>query len=185
MKSCCKNVPVLVKPTLTLDQKLEMRRSAERLGRAGKHLEACEILLQLLEVSPRNPLIWNDLGVQYEAAGEIDNALEALRRGYICDSTYPPILYNLGKFTIDRLILQLHEDLSSPETLQMWRKAVTFLNANLDRDPANADAHYYLALAFALAKDMRKAQVHMDVALRMKAELAPPSGWLIGLGGTD
>ncbi len=181
MKLCCRGVAHGGKLSLTPTKKLEMRRKVEELDRAGQHLEACEILAQLLAVSPRNPLIWNDLGIQYEASGQPEKALDALRRGYLCDSTYPPILYNLGKFTFDRFIrLQAAGELTDAEGQKLLGKAVEFLNANLDRDPDNADAHYNLALIYALGQDERRAQAHMAAALRMKQDLEPPSEWLLG-----
>jgi tetratricopeptide (TPR) repeat protein len=169
MKLCCREVAHTTKLSLTPSKKLEMRRKVEELDRAGQHLGACEVLRQLLEVSPRNPLIWNDLGIQYEASGQHDKAVDALRRGYLCDSTYPPILYNLGKFMLDRFI-RLHnaEELIDGEGQTLLEKAAEFLNANLDRDPDNADAHYNLALVYALGQDERRAQVHMTVALHSK-----------------
>jgi tetratricopeptide (TPR) repeat protein len=180
MKLCC-GVSRTAKLSLTPSKKLEMRRRVEELDRAGQHLEACEILGQLLAVSPRNPLIWNDLGVQYEASGQTDKALDALRRAYLCDSTYPPISYNLGKFTLDRFI-RLHKagELTQAEGQKLLEKAAEFLNANLDRDPDNADAHYNLALVYALGQDECRAQLHMTVALRMNQDLEPPSEWLPG-----
>jgi tetratricopeptide (TPR) repeat protein len=181
MKLCCGGVARATKLSLTRSKKLEMRRKVEELDRAGQHLEACEILRQLLAVSPRNPLIFNDLGMQYEASGQIDQALDALRRGYLCDSTYPPILYNLGRFTLDRFIrLRKAGELTHAEGQKLLEKAAKFLNANLDRDPDNADAHYNLALVYALGQDEHRAQVHMTVALRMKQDLEPPSEWLLG-----
>jgi tetratricopeptide (TPR) repeat protein len=158
-----------------------MRREVERLDLSGRHQEACEILNQLLAVSPRNPLIWNDLGVQYEACGQTERALDALRRGHLCDSTYPPILYNLGKFTLDTFI-RLHNarELTDAEGSELLRKAAEFLNANLDRDPDNADAHYNLALMYAVSQDEQRAHAHMALALRMKQELRLPLEWLLG-----
>src|ERR1700733_263007 len=180
MKLCCREVAHTTKLSLTPSKKLEMRRKVEELDAAGQHLGACEVLRQLLEVSPRNPLIWNDLGIQYEASGQHDKAVDALRRGYLCDSTYPPILYNLGKFMLDRFI-RLHnaEELIDGEGQTLLEKAAEFLNANLDRDPDNADAHYNLALVYALGQDERRAQVHMTVALRMKEDLESASKWLL------
>jgi tetratricopeptide (TPR) repeat protein len=139
------------KLSLTPTEKLEMRRKVEELDRTGQHLEACEILGQLLALSPRNPLIWNDLGIQYEASGQYDKAVDALRHGHLCDSTYPPVLYNLGKFTLDRFMrLQNAGELTHAEGQKLLEKAAKFLNANLDRDPENANAHYSLALIYAL-----------------------------------
>lgn len=181
MKLCCRQAPLTTTRSLTSSTKLEMRIQVEALAEAGKHLEACEILEQLVKVSPRNPLIWNDLGIQYEASGQTEKAFNALRRGYQCDSSYPPILYNLGKFTLDRFLkLRKTGELAAAEARSLLDKAITFLNANLDRDPDNADAHYNLALAYALAQNEQRAHVHMTVALRIKHDLEPPSGWLLG-----
>ena len=180
MKLCCGRVAGSATLSLTPARKLEMRRQVEELDRAGRHAEACEILSQLLAASPRNPLIWNDLAIQYQASGQQEKALEALHRGYLCDSTYPPILYNLGKFTLDRFLrLRNAGELTGPEGQRLLEKAAGFLNANLDRDPDNADAHYNLALVYALAQDEPRAHAHMTLALRMKQDLQPPTEWLI------
>jgi len=179
-KLCCGKIGRTNQLSLTPSRKLEMRREVERLDRAGRHLEACEILVQLLAVSPRNPLIWNDLGIQYEACGQTEKALDALRRGHLCDSTYPPILYNLGKFTFDKFI-RLHNArrLCDAEGQELLKKAAEFLKVNLDRDPDNADAHYNLALIYALSHNERHAQAHMRLALRMRQDLQLPLGWII------
>jgi tetratricopeptide (TPR) repeat protein len=183
-KLCCGKLARNIKTTLTPRLKLEMRREVEKLDLAGRHPEACEILNQLLAASPQNPVIWNDLGVQYEACGQIDRALEALRRGHLCDSTYPPILYNLGTFTLNKFVsLQNSARLTDSEGSELLRKAAEFLNANLDRDPNNADAHYNLALVHAFSGDTSRAQIEMTVALRMKGGLQLPSDWLTGREG--
>ena len=178
MKLCCRDALRTTKTSLSSSTKLQMRLKVEALAEAGKHLEACEILRQLLVVSPHNPLIWNDLGIQYEASGQTEKAFDALRRGHQCDSTYPPILYNLGKFTLDRFInLGEAGELTPADAQELLDKAIRFLNANLDRDPENADAHYNLALAYSLDQDEQRATAHMTVALRIKRELEIPPGW--------
>jgi tetratricopeptide (TPR) repeat protein len=154
-----------------------MRRTVEKLAKEGKHLEACGILEKLVALSPRNPLIWNDLGVQYEAAGQIDKAFDALRRGHQVDSTYPPTLYNLGKFTLDRFMrLQENGLLTKVESRKMLERAIRFLNANLDRDPDNIDGHCCIALAYCLNQDEHMARGHMAVAARLRETLQTPSG---------
>jgi tetratricopeptide (TPR) repeat protein len=183
-KLCCRDNALVKKPSLTPDEKLEMRKRVERLDRAGQHLEACEVLEQLLVISPRNPLIWNDLGIQYEASGQHDKALEALRRGHLCEATYPPIWYNLGLFTLARFIrFQKAGELTPKEGKKLLDTAAKFLNGNLDRDPDNADAHYNLALVYFLSSDESRAEAHATIALRMNQELELPSRWLLGQAG--
>ena len=173
-KLCCGEVS----RGLSVAVKLEMRAAAEALSAEGKHLEACGILEKLTVVSPRNPLIWNDLGVQYEAAGEIEQAFAALRRGHRVDATFPPTLYNLGKFTLDRFMsLQEAGELSEADGRAMLAEAIGFLNANLDRDPENVDGHHFIALAYGLLQNETLARGHMTVAARLRNELAAPTGW--------
>ncbi len=172
-KECCRNDRSARQ--LTPDEKLAMRKAAEALAIAGKHMEACEILENLAAISPRNPLIWNDLGVQYEAAGQLEKAFVALKHGYAVDRTYPPTLYNLGKLTLDHLINLHKAGAVTPHNAQeMLAAAIQFLNANLDRDPQNVDGHYYLSIAHALNEDERQAQAHMGVVRRLRDELATP-----------
>ncbi len=178
MKLCCREVPGSTKLSLTGSAKLEMRRTVELLAASGKHLEACEILEKLVAASPHNPLIWNDLGIEYEASGQTDKAFTALRRGYQADSTYPPILYNLGKFTLDRFMrLDKAGELSEIEAPELLEKAIRFLNANLDRDPDNADGHHCIALAYSLNHNEPMAQAHMTVSLRLRETLEAPPSW--------
>jgi Flp pilus assembly protein TadD len=179
-KACCREIPRNKTPSVTPNAKLEMRRTVESLIQNGKHLEACAILEKLSTLSPNNPLIWNDLGVQYEAAGHLDKALIALKRGHKVDSTYPPTLYNLGKFTLDLCTTLNNSGVRSNAELQvMLGEAIHFLNANLDRDPDNADGHFQLALAYALNQDEPMAQAHMTVALKLKQAKDTPPGWRI------
>jgi predicted Zn-dependent protease len=168
MKVCCREVSRSTKP-MTSSVKLAMRINAENSAKAGKHSEAIEILEKLLARSPRNPLIWNDLGVQYEAAGQIDKALIALRRGHAIESTYPPTLYNLGKFTLDRYMSLNEAGLATEaEKQDMLAEAISFLNAYLDRDPDSADGHYWIALAYGLNQDERMSLAHTTTAIRLK-----------------
>ena|SRR5665213_3485081 len=130
-KACCREATRNVESAMTPSIKLEMRKTAESLAREERHSEACEILERLAALSPRNPLIWNDLGVQYEAAGQIDKAFAALKRGHAIDSTYPPTLYNLGKLTLDQFA-SLHEaGHAMKDSQNMLVEAIRFLNANL------------------------------------------------------
>ncbi|WP_213807686.1 hypothetical protein [Granulicella sp. dw_53] len=152
----------------TTSVKLAMRRDAERLAAAGRHLEASEVLEKLAARSPRNPLIWNDLGVQYRAAGRMDEAFVALRRAHAVDSSYPPTLYNLGRFTLDRAVSLREGGVSAEVEVQgMLMEAIGYLNANLDRDPENVDGHRCIAFAYRMRRDERMAEAHMVVAVRL------------------
>jgi tetratricopeptide (TPR) repeat protein len=176
LRACCDEVKRRTEPQGPGRNKLAMRKAAEELAQQGKHLEACEILERLAALSPHNPLIWNDLGVQYEAAGEIDKALTALRRGRAADPSYPPTLYNLGKFMLDRC---MHLQRAGSPAPAMLAEAVDLLNANLDRDPDNADAHHCLALAHGLNQNEPMARAHMTAATRLRAASTVPPGWQI------
>jgi predicted Zn-dependent protease len=168
----------MAKNKLSRIDKLEMRTAADALAGVGKHAEACAVLERLAMDSPRNPLIWNDLGVQYEAAGEIDRAFAALRRGHQMDATFPPTLYNLGKFTLDRyMTLQEAGALDDAEGHALLREAIGFLNANLDRDPENVDGHHCIALAYGLLGNETMARGHISVAARLRKQLASASNW--------
>jgi predicted Zn-dependent protease len=177
-KVCCREVSRNAKLAMTPSIKLEMRRTVESLAKEGRHSEASEILEKLVALSPRNPLIWNDLGVQYEAAGQIDKAFTALKRGHAIDSTYPPTLYNLGKFTLDYFV-RLHETgYATKDSHKMLVEAIRFLNAYLDRDPENADGHYNLALAYGLNQNEDRALVHAEIALKLKGPSKAPLLWM-------
>lgn len=182
-KLCCRPNIKPIKFGFTSSEKLELRLTAEALAAKGQHREACEILERLVKISPHNPLIWNDLGIQYEAAGRTEEAFTALRRGHQADSTYSPIWYNLGKFTLDRFIrLYQSGELTEDDAEELLTRAIQFLNGNLDRDPENADAHYNLAIAYAFCKDEHRAKAHMEVAVRLGSEYEAPRGWLTSPG---
>jgi Flp pilus assembly protein TadD len=148
-------------------EKAEMRRMVEELALAGRHVEACEILEKLAGLSPRNPLIWNDLGAMYEAAGEIAKAMAALRRSCEVDPGFAPALYNLGKIGVDRCRRQA--DAAELE------EAIRLLKASLDGDPENALGHDYLAVAYGLKGEERLAEAHRVVARRLREVV--PVGW--------
>ena len=155
-----------------------MRAAADALVREGKPLEACALLERLALDSPRNPMIWNDLGVQYEAAGEIERAFAALRRAHQEDATFPPTLYNLGKFTLERYMsLQEAGPVDEDHGRALLNEAIAFLNANLDQDRENVDAHHFIALAYGLLDNDTLATAHLAVAARLRGQLQAASNW--------
>src|ERR1700743_2533433 len=86
------------------EKKLELEKAARRFSAFGMHVEACEVLEQRASLSPENPLIWNDLGVQRAAAGQSSEAMIAFQRALEVFPEYPAALYNLGKLSFDRYL---------------------------------------------------------------------------------
>ena len=84
------------------EKKLELERAAKRFSDFGMHAEAAEALEKRARLSPENPMIWNDLGVQRVAAGQVSDALIAFQRALEAFPEYPMALYNLGKLSFDR-----------------------------------------------------------------------------------
>lgn len=168
LRACC------AKPSSST--KLELEQTAWSLSKAGKHREACEVFERRVALSPDNPMIWNDLGNEYAAAGELDKALSALKRAHEVFPAYPLPLYNLGKYTLDRcqeLQKELeHDDPSAQARLQeLAAEAIGYFNQSLERDPDNAACHQNIAIAYALAQDAEKAEVHTREALRLDPSL--------------
>lgn len=177
-KVCCRELTRDARSAIAPSIKLEMRKLAESLAREGRHSEACETLEKLAALSPMNPLIWNDLGIQYEAAGQIEKAFTALQRARAIDSTYPPTLYNLGRLTLHQFVTLHETGPATKDSHKLLVEAIRFLNANLDRDPENADGHYYLALAYGFNQDEVRAAAHAKIALRLKEPSKAPAIWM-------
>src|ERR1700736_2876689 len=159
-KACCQQLP--------RGTKVELEETARRLSKAGRHLEACEVLEQRAALSPDNPMIWNELGNEYAAAGQLENALAALKRGHEGCPDYPLPLYNLGKHLLDRC-LELRSAGSADE-LQihaMAADAIKYFKASLERDSENAACHHNLAIAYRVVEDLPGASAHMIESLRL------------------
>lgn len=62
----------------------------------GMHAEAAQVLSERARLSPRNPMVWNDLGVEYVAAEQLEEARESFTRALRAVADYAPSLYNLG-----------------------------------------------------------------------------------------
>jgi len=168
LRACC--------GTPSSDAKLELEEEAWRLSKEGKHREACEVFERRVALSPDNPMIWNDLGNEYAAAGELDKALLALKRAHEVFPAYPLPLYNLGKYTLDRcaevqLELQEADPSAQARLREMAAEAIGYFKLSLERDPENAACHQNLAIAYALIEDAERAEVHTMEALRLDPSL--------------
>ena len=66
------------------------------------HADAAQVLSERARLSPQNPMVWYDLGVEYVAARQTKEAHEAFTRALRAVADYTPSLYNLGRLAMDR-----------------------------------------------------------------------------------
>lgn len=159
-KACCHQLP--------RGSKVELEETAWRLSKAGRHDEACEVLEQRVALSPDNPMIWNDLGNEYAAAGQMHQALAALKRAHEVCPDYPLPLYNLGKYLLDRCLLLQNEGSGDMQQIHgMATEAIEYFKSSLERDFENAACHHNLALAYGIVKNFSMATVHVMEARRI------------------
>ena len=160
MKVCCR--------TPAKASKIALEQAALQLAQAGDHAAACEALEKRAALSPGNPLIWNDLGNEYAAAGQLDRAISALQRALQLDRDFPLTLFNLGVHTLNRCIEMQKSGAAKAETDAMAWEAIGFFNATLLKEPDNAACHQNLATAYGIVKDTRHASTHLLEALRLQ-----------------
>ena len=156
------------------EKKLELEKAATRFSAVGMHAEACEALQERASLSPENPLIWNDLGVQRIAAGQPADALIAFKRALEAFPKYPVALYNLGKLSFDRCLEEQHirgRQRRADQIHKLATEAVQYLQASLAIDPSLACAHELLYRAFGVLGDRQKASSHLSQALTLNPEL--------------
>ena len=152
--------------------KLELERSARVFAEMGLHAEAAEALSERARLSPRNPMIWNDLGVQSMAAGKPDEAQRAFMQAHTVFPEYPPALYNLGRCAMERCAAeQMKETPSLRLVQQLAGEAIGYLHESLVRDPMLYQAHALLADAYAVMGDAGRATAHREEASRMDPEV--------------
>lgn len=166
LKQCCG------KPSS--EKKLELEKEARRFSAFGMHAEACEALEERASLSPENPLIWNDLGVQRAAAGQPDEALIAFKRALEAFPEYPAALYNLGKLSFDRCVEEQRirgRQTQDDQIKGLATEAVKYLQASIAIDPSLACAHELLYRAFGVLGDRQKASSHLSQALRLNPGL--------------
>jgi tetratricopeptide (TPR) repeat protein len=66
------------------------------LRNAGRHDESIAALEQAVEVSPKQPVFFNQLGVSYRQKGQFGKAREAYERAIALDDSYADAHLNLG-----------------------------------------------------------------------------------------
>jgi tetratricopeptide (TPR) repeat protein len=156
--------------------KINLEKSARILTEMGMHAEAAEVLVERAKLSPRNPMIWNDLGVEYMAAGQPDKATAAFTRAHKVFPEYPLPLYNLGRLAMGRCIEKQAERSSSSDTVRKFaNEAVGFLIGSLERDPLLIPAHTLLSTAYEVLGNEVRAGMHRQEALRLEPVTAVKS----------
>ena len=73
-------------------RKLVLEASARRLSEMGMHAEAAQALSERARLSPLNPMVWNDLGVEHLASRRPKEAREAFTRALRAVTDYAPSL---------------------------------------------------------------------------------------------
>ena len=173
MRRCC-GVP-------SGQSKLTLERSAKLFSEAGMHIEAARALVERAKLSPRNPMIWNDLGVQYVAAGQLEEAQGAFRRAYTAFPEYPLPLYNLGGLAIARCVEEQARQYPSLElTRKLAMEAIQYLAESLSRDPLLWPAHALLSSAYAVIGDHARSRFHGQEASRLSPENGAEGGRIRG-----
>ena len=148
--------------------KLALERSAELLAEAGMHAEAAQALAERAKLSPHNPMIWNDLGVESMAAGQPDAAYTAFLQAHKVFPDYPLPLYNLGRLAMGRCVEeQARQPSSAPLIDKSAKEAIAYLHESLARDPLLSLAHALLSSAYEIAGDDVQAKLHEQEASRL------------------
>jgi len=128
----------------------------------GKFADAAGHYEKLLELMPKEAVIWSNLAKAYVGAQQPQKAREAAQRAAALD---PKQHGDLEK-QLNGLI-NLEEGRVALENRE-FAKAVAALTQALSIDPTNADAFYALALAYGHQKKYSEALKNIDEALKLK-----------------
>lgn len=155
-------------------RKLELEASARGLSDAGRHGEAARVLHERAMLSPQNPMIWNDLGVEHAAAGQPDEAHAAFRRALKALEDYPPSLYNLGRLAMERCAEERAKEHPSEETIgKLATEAIHWLGGNPADDPLRYPVHVALAAAYnAIGDKVQSRSAAREVSIGNPAGIA-------------
>ena len=136
----------------------------------GMHAEAAQILTERARLSPHNPMVWNDLGVEYVAARQTQEAREAFTRALRAVADYTPSIYNLGQLAMDQCAAEKAKERPSREKTQAFAtEAIRYLEASLLKDPLDHRTHAALAAAYTHIGDTVRAQFHLNEASKLNS----------------
>jgi len=150
---------------------LEIRRRVTSLSQDGRHAEAKALIQQVILQRENNPLIWNDLGVECSALGQLEEAIDAFRHAIKLSSPpYPSVLFNLAntmfrQFRIDIPLSQRN----TPEARRHLSEINYLLNKNLDLAPDNLQAHLLLSDVLVFLGQHDLAALHLEIVRRAEA----------------
>jgi tetratricopeptide (TPR) repeat protein len=138
------------------------------LKRADRQAEAIEELKRALAIEPRADVHYT-LGVIHWQQGEMDKAIDSLRRAIDRDSRHVDAHYTLGT------VLKQARD---------WRGAIAALQRAIQLRPSLWSAHYTLGQVLQLSGDERGARARMAEAdrLRRRDELEREAGVWTAVG---
>ena len=147
---------------------VEFYRKRETEGNAalsqGKFADAIAQYQEILTLAPKEGVIWSNLAKAYVAAREPKKAHEAAEKATSLD----PAKYGNIEVQIKGWV-SLEEGRLALENKE-FPKAVQALTESLSVDPANADTHYALALAYGHQKKYMEALKSIDAALKLRPD---------------
>ncbi|MCI0422583.1 MAG: tetratricopeptide repeat protein [Acidobacteria bacterium] len=144
----------------------EYYRKSEQDGNTaltqGKFAEAAGHYEKLLELMPKEAVIWSNLAKAYVGVQQPQKAREAAQKAATLDAKqYGDLEKQLNA------LLSLEEGRQALEGRD-FAKAVSALTQALSVDPSNADAFYALALAYGHQKKYPEALKNIDEALKLR-----------------
>ncbi len=133
----------------------------------GRHAEAVRYFLDLVELEPRQPSHWMNLGTAQRALGQLDDSLRAYERALALGERSPDLLYNVGLLQIDR---------------GAYEPARLALREAYAANPNDAETSYYYASACAetlATHDGLAALEHWERCTGLTDELVAKIGALL------
>ena len=145
------------------------------------HADAAQVLSERARLSPQNPMVWNDLGVEYVAARQTKEAHEAFARALRAVADYTPSLYNLGRLAMDHCAAEEEKELPSKDRARAFAtEAIRYLEASLSKDPQDHRTHAALSTAYTHIGDTVRAGFHSNQASKLHpVEVVQPKRTLL------
>jgi Flp pilus assembly protein TadD len=131
----------------------DLLKSAHKSVEKGKYRDAIRSLVLVTEMVPEHTEAWNNLGVSYLLAGDLEQAERAFRSGLEQDPENPQMIKNLIQ-----ALLQIENKVSEGTDL---------LVKYLDLRPTDPDAMYMLGRCLEAAGETMKAKAIYERVLQL------------------